>query len=70
MNYKIVIVIISALAILMGVFFNNIWTQLISYGVLLVIIYVLCQYVNKQEKEKGDKNTYILISDESSQISL
>lgn len=64
MNYKIVIIIISALAILTGFLFNNIWTQLISYGVLLVIIYVLCQYVNKQEKERGDKNTYILISDE------
>lgn len=64
MNYKIIIFIISVLAILMGFLFANIWTQLISYGVLLVIIYVLCQYVNKQEKEKGDKNTYILISDE------
>ena len=64
MNYKIVIIIISALAILMGFLFDNIWIQLVSYGVLLVIIFVLCQYVNKQEKEKGDKNTYILISDE------
>lgn len=64
MNYKIVIIIISALAILMGFLFDNIWIQLISYGVLLVIIFVLCQYVNKQEKEKGNKNTYILISDE------
>lgn len=64
MNYKIVIIIISAFAILTGLLFDNIWTQLISYGVLLVIIFVLCQYVNKQEKEKGDKNTYILISDE------
>ena len=61
---KIVIIIISALAILVGFFFDHTWIQLISYGVLFVIIYVLCQYANKQNQEKGDKNTYILISDE------
>lgn len=61
---KIIILIASLLVVLLGIIFDSTWMKIVSYIVLLAIIYVLCQYAYSKDKKVGDKNTYILISDE------
>lgn len=61
---KITIIIASLLVVLLGIIFDSTWMKIVSYFVLLAIIYVLCQYAYSKDKKVGDKNSYILISDE------
>lgn len=57
--------IISTIVILLGIFIENYWVLIVSYIVLLGIIYLLCQRLKSEDEEQEEKkNTYILISKE------
>lgn len=59
------ILIISILVILLGIFIENYWILIISYIVLLGIIYFLCQRLKSEDEKQEEKRTsYILISEE------
>lgn len=57
--------IISTIAILLGLIIENYWVLTVSYIVLFGIIYLLCKRLKTEDEEKEDKkNLYILISKE------